>query len=798
MATTTYTPTESPSFFQRIWNRLWQYISTYPGMMWLWLIGLVLTSVTGINDAALALSGNQVITLGLVAMVFSAALARAGIKLWLASLSILSLGIEYVLIFWSNLSRALWQLLLSLTTLNGIPIPQSLSRVVQEGVTVLSRLQIWLNTGQTPNSDQLMLQLFWGLMLWLAISFLTWMVWKQGPMIIAIFPLGSLLALNIFFAQGPYINIASFIFFALLLQASMQHFKNQSQWDLADIDYSEGLVSDLNMVLLPIALFIVVLAFISPTLQYRPVTDFIYIVLNVDADGANEFAASFGIDSGPIAPSFGGPAGLPRSHLLGGARSSFNERLVMRVSTGELPPLPFEEFELDSMTAPIHYWQATTYNEYTSTNWDTSTDSQTFLEANQPLNKMLGPGRLVQQTVAFGPRADGKLYTSGTPLQVDQSLEVSYRSDGTPVSALVIAPRYKAESWLLEPTINELRSSSINYPEAIRSAYLGLPPSLPDRVRDLAIALTQDAPTAYDKALVLEAYLRQFPYNLEVDPIPFGEDVADYFIFNLQEGYCDYYATSMAVMARAIGLPSRFVVGYAPSDYDSLAAEYIVYTSEAHSWPQIYFPEIGWVDFEPTAGRAAIVRPEALTLPDFPVQPTDILPDLPEVDPMTDLERLLAGWRWLNQSVSPFWLTIALLCVGGYLYVQIDLWWLRRQTPTDLLQTLYDRLLNRAKRTGYQPHVSHTPYEFARYFNHYLDRHLASSSLSQAQPINLDQLIEFFVRQTYAQPEHPVAPSWKIVHLWQQVRVALLWAAVMIWLEKWRGNRYEMSVDQSV
>ena len=73
--------------------------------------------------------------------------------------------------------------------------------------------------------------------------------------------------------------------------------------------------------------------------------------------------------------------------------------------------------------------------------------------------------------------------------------------------------------------------------------------------------------------------------------------------FDLQKGYCDYYATSMMVLARAAGLPARMVIGYSSGSYDVGLEVYVVTEAQAHSWVEIYFPDYGWVEFEPTAGR---------------------------------------------------------------------------------------------------------------------------------------------------------------------------------------------------
>ena len=86
--------------------------------------------------------------------------------------------------------------------------------------------------------------------------------------------------------------------------------------------------------------------------------------------------------------------------------------------------------------------------------------------------------------------------------------------------------------------------------------------------------------------------------------------MADYFLFDLKTGYCDYYATSMIVMARAVGLPARLVIGYANGDYDPVKAEYVIREADAHSWVEVYFAGAGWVEFEPTASELRFTLPD--------------------------------------------------------------------------------------------------------------------------------------------------------------------------------------------
>ncbi len=151
-------------------------------------------------------------------------------------------------------------------------------------------------------------------------------------------------------------------------------------------------------------------------------------------------------------------------------------------------------------------------------------------------------------------------------------------------------------------TVDQLRLAGNNYPASIHN-YLALPDELPERVRDLAVRLTIDQPTPYDQVMAIQDYLRQFPYTLKVPGVPTNRDVADYFLFDLQKGYCDYFATTMAVMVRAVGIPARLVTGFSSGTYDYNTNRFVVVEANAHSWVEVYFPGIGLVEFEPTTNQ---------------------------------------------------------------------------------------------------------------------------------------------------------------------------------------------------
>ena len=161
------------------------------------------------------------------------------------------------------------------------------------------------------------------------------------------------------------------------------------------------------------------------------------------------------------------------------------------------------------------------------------------------------------------------------------------------------------------------------------SAYLQLPESLPDRVRELARRITDSHPHPRDKALAVERFLKEtYTYSLKTAPPEDGRDFVDHFLFEAGSGYCDHFSTAMTVLLRAAGIPARWVKGFMPGEpvpesqalalleeagldagvVRGLAKEepafVLVRNSDAHSWVEAWVPDAGWVTFEPTPGQA--------------------------------------------------------------------------------------------------------------------------------------------------------------------------------------------------
>jgi len=218
-----------------------------------------------------------------------------------------------------------------------------------------------------------------------------------------------------------------------------------------------------------------------------------------------------------------------------------------------------------------------------------------------PLNRAL-VRQPVRYRVLLEPISTGTLFAAAVPtaidgrfrtLWIDGNGSISYFQSGYGQVA------YDVVSDVGRPAPEALRAAPTDYPRTIQHPYLDLP-SLDPRVADLGQQLTLPFDNPYDKARELERYFRtQFGYTLELLQQPVDDPIA-HFLFVRREGHCEYFASAMTVLLRSQGIPTRIVNGFLSGEYNEVGENYIVRAQDAHTWVEVYFPGLGWVDFDPT------------------------------------------------------------------------------------------------------------------------------------------------------------------------------------------------------
>lgn len=170
---------------------------------------------------------------------------------------------------------------------------------------------------------------------------------------------------------------------------------------------------------------------------------------------------------------------------------------------------------------------------------------------------------------------------------------------------------YTVTSTRPDPTAQELRSDEWTDSSDLAERYTQLPADTPNRIESLTTNLTADATSPHEAALIVEQYLIETNnYSLDV-PAPDG-DAADEQLFERDEGYCVYFATTMAVMLRTQDIPARMVTGYSSGEQVD-DDRWVVRGMNAHAWVEVYIPDVGWMEFDPTpAGPYDDVRQDIL------------------------------------------------------------------------------------------------------------------------------------------------------------------------------------------
>jgi transglutaminase-like putative cysteine protease len=167
--------------------------------------------------------------------------------------------------------------------------------------------------------------------------------------------------------------------------------------------------------------------------------------------------------------------------------------------------------------------------------------------------------------------------------------------------------------------------------ELAGSQLTDLPPAFPASIRSLATRLTADAPTRFQKAVVLQNHFRTEGNYTTERPPGSGSDTLEAFLLDESNedeyltGYCEQFAAAMAVMARSIGIPSRVAIGFLTPTETELDGTYAYSAHDLHAWPELYFPGAGWVRFEPTPPDRAVATP-GYTQHDFPAPGATDLP----------------------------------------------------------------------------------------------------------------------------------------------------------------------------
>lgn len=201
--------------------------------------------------------------------------------------------------------------------------------------------------------------------------------------------------------------------------------------------------------------------------------------------------------------------------------------------------------------------------------------------------------------------------SSEVNFEFDLEIEKIYSFNGTdrPTTLDKYAVNYEIPRYSVTELMKNIGMAGLD--EGILNRYTALPENLPDRVKQLAREITAGKTNWFDQAREIEKYFdrSEFSYDQKNVAVPNeDEDYVDQFLFETKKGYCDNFSTSMVVLLRAVGIPARWVKGYSGGEFKDYADDnsgrkiFEITNNNAHSWVEVYFPNQGWVTFEPTKG----------------------------------------------------------------------------------------------------------------------------------------------------------------------------------------------------
>ena len=638
-----------------------------------------------------------------------------------------------------------------------------------ERITDLAaRFFYWAHQAVTGGKgrDTLIFVMLLSALFWILGYSAAWHTFRRMRAWRAILPPGIVVLVSVYYYVGPapmMRYLALYLFFALLYVARSHAFEQEEKWRRERMVYDPALRVGFLRAGLVLILAVLVLAWALPAAvavprlaaTWRRVSDPWH---TVQEEWQRLFSGLRGYAVARV-ESFG------PSLTLGGPRN-VRDVVVMDISA------PREG---------RYYWRAAGYAYYRGDRWEAVEKERILLIPGRQVPGMARDDlrHPVDQTVTSYTPGHRVLVGASQPVAVDREAEATIdRSEDAPLEFIRIYgvlpleadDQYVVTSQVSHADAMSLRQAGTDYPDWVNQRYLQLPAALPDRVRLLAEEITVGADNPYDKAVALEQYLRHtITYDLNAPEPPEGRDYVDFLLFDSRRDYCNGYATAMAVLARSVGIPTRIAAGYGQGEYIAERTVFRVREKNAHSWPEVYFPGYGWIEFEPTISEPPLIRPAR---PDDEAASEDHVPrgaGREDMGSPYDDGRLGPGLGdeldWdiepLAQRRGPLvWvlatgLTLVALVVGGWWAAEN---WGLRGLPA--VERAYARLLRFGRWLGRPLRVSDTPLEWVDDL---------SAAVPEAQePIG--RIVDLYVhacfaRGTAADPEAKAA--------WRQARPVL-------------------------
>jgi transglutaminase-like putative cysteine protease len=536
-------------------------------------------------------------------------------------------------------------------------------------------------TSRQPVDDFILFLTFVCTLFWIISVFSAYALSRHGNILAAVLPGGlAIIILQTYDWAVParvwYLGI--YIFLALCIFGRLNYLKSSRDWKQRRIFISPEANLDISLGVLISAAVLVLLAWTVPlSLSSSPSAARFWNDLVAPWDNLKQrFKDAFAAIHGTVAV---GSQDFFADNLPLGLGNPLGDSVLFTVlipqSANDLPRL---------------YWRGRTYDKFENGNWTTTADELGKFNPDDDNLNSVDNSSVPLGTFYFTTYIPNQslLYLFPDLLWFSRTAEYKYFPAPEQKVDMVLlrtthnikaGETYSARSILKNPTILQLRQAGVEYPDWVTEHYLQLPDDFSPRVARLASDIVRGKVTPYDKAAAITTYLRQeIEYVERIPAPPPNTDLLEWFLFDSKKGFCNYYATAEVLMLRSVGVPARLAVGYSQGEPNDEGTVYYILENNAHAWVEVYFPGIGWVEFEPTVSQSPIVRPAGVPQNDLSGQ------DLTPLTPGQPSENIPAGGREAGDEtgvvarpvdylrISVWVIIILLAAVAGILYWRIS------------------------------------------------------------------------------------------------------------------------------
>lgn len=662
-----------------------------------------------------------------------------------------------------------------------INVEQPLGVSVGESWELLSdlyfRLENWFRSAFSFQvSRDNVVFLFWMTMAsWGMGFFSSWAAYRHRSPLLALIPGALALGINITYVGPDWVPFVIFLSAALALTVHLRVEVLESKWAISGIHYSSRLGRTVLASTTGVIALIAVLSVALPRAAENPV--------------AEAFWTYLGDDWGNV------ETGVQR--LFGGVSNPAGAALAGRESLELYGPQPFrpQGTMIIESTSP-NYWRGQTFDIYTGQGWRSTYRDLTERKPGQPIEEAFDlKARIpVRTNVELFNFNTSVLFAPGEVVRVNQNYLVQVDDAGDRVQdyASIRATRrvghrlvYSVDSTVSGATITQLREAPTDYPDWI-GTYLELP-QMPERVRKLVLRLGEAGDNVFDRVLAIEFFMRRFPFAVDVPDPPDDQDATDYFIFEVRRGSASMIASTMAVLVRALDIPSRIVNGFVFGDYDASTNRFFVNPDHAHTWVEVYFPNYGWLAFEPSGFRIPVQRSTATGSNQESQNPNGSLLGQGFDDLVEELE--LMGGNPESGEFSPlsadepsavgqfFGNIVGLLIALGVILGVVALILLSTarnhlETPGTSVQRTYARMMRSARRAGYNAATAETPQQTSQRLSSWLFPAPEAVFVKGLSPP--EAVTTAYMRATYSQHRVTRSERRAVDTAWQIIRRRLM------------------------